>query len=60
MATAVADRRPEDERRCGAEAVEADACGALGCREGEDLREVHCDGERRVLCEEHARRWLDR
>ena len=36
-------------------AREAVVCGALGCRDGEQLTEVECsDGRRRVLCREHT------
>jgi hypothetical protein len=36
-------------------AQEAVVCGALGCRDGEQLTEVECsDGRRRVLCREHT------
>jgi len=45
---------------CGAVrwAVEADVCGALGCRETSGLFSVESDGERRVLCMDHARGWV--
>lgn len=39
-------------------AVGAECCGALGCRETEALVRVERDGETRVLCLSHARRWL--
>jgi len=36
-------------------AQEAVVCGALGCRDGEQLTEVECsDGRRRVLCASHT------
>ena len=36
-------------------AQEAVVCGALGCRDGEQLIEVECsDGRRRALCREHT------
>jgi len=38
-------------------AVEADCCGALSCHETEGLLRVEQDGETRVLCPVHARRW---
>jgi hypothetical protein len=38
-------------------AVDAEVCGALGCRETSGLLEVAVDGERRVLCADHAGRW---
>jgi len=38
-------------------AVEAVACGAVGCRESAGLLELRADGERRVLCPAHASRW---
>lgn len=42
-------------------AAEADACGAVGCRETERLVEIVEDrtGRRRVLCPGHVRRWLE-
>lgn len=40
-------------------AHEADACGALGCRRDELLLEIVVDGETRVLCRDHARRWAN-
>ena len=40
-------------------AVEAGACGAVGCRRSEGLVRVEADGERRVLCLGHARGWLE-
>ncbi|MFC7172193.1 hypothetical protein [Halobium salinum] len=53
----------ENERRGGAVgfevalAVGADCCGALGCHETDELFLVERDGEQRVLCDDHARRW---
>jgi len=38
-------------------AVEADCCGAVGCRRTDGLVELHVDGDRRVLCARCARRW---
>lgn len=38
-------------------AREAHACGALGCRHDELLLEISLEGETRVLCRDHARRW---
>lgn len=38
-------------------AHEAHACGALGCRRDELLLEISLEGETRVLCRDHARRW---
>ena len=36
-------------------APEAVVCGALGCRDGEQLAKVKCDdGRHRVLCREHT------
>lgn len=42
---------------CAVRADDAEVCGALGCRETDRLFVVRQDGERRVLCELHARRW---
>jgi hypothetical protein len=39
-------------------AVDAHCCGALGCHHTGLLLEVVDGGETRVLCPEHARRWL--
>lgn len=42
-------------------APDAAVCGALGCRERDDLLRVQDEGgRRRVLCPEHARGWLSR
>lgn len=38
--------------------VDADSCGALGCRRSDQLVAVELDGDRRVLCLPHARRWV--
>jgi hypothetical protein len=38
-------------------AVEAVACGAVGCRESAGLVELVRDGEQRVLCPAHAAGW---
>lgn len=37
---------------------DADCCGALGCRETDDLVHVSDGARDRVLCRPHARRWL--
>lgn len=39
-------------------AVDADCCGALGCREAGSLLEVIADGKRRVLCSDCADSFL--
>ena len=39
-------------------APEADVCGALGCRRSRQLVAVGLEGDRRVLCLAHARRWV--
>ena len=39
------------------EAVDAASCGALGCRQSDELVAVEEGSERRVLCPAHARRW---
>ena len=39
-------------------AEDAVCCGALGCREVAGLLEVEDGGEVRVLCPDHARRWV--
>jgi hypothetical protein len=39
-------------------AVDAHCCGALGCHHRGLLLEVVDGGETRVLCPEHARKWL--
>lgn len=36
------------------EDVDADACGALGCKATTGLTEVNSSGKTRVLCEFHA------
>jgi len=42
-------------------AVEADGCGALGCREESPVFEVEKEsGATRVLCERHAKEWVHR
>lgn len=42
-------------------APDADACGAMGCRETEDLFHVDVDGKPpRVLCRRHVGGWLAR
>lgn len=41
----------------GEPAPAAAACGALGCRETENLVRVTDGGEQRVLCPECAQRW---
>lgn len=53
------DQREGGHREGGAVrfAVGADCCGALGCRETDGLLAVEQDGDRRVLCPDHARRW---
>jgi hypothetical protein len=51
------DRR-DRERAAVSFAVEAECCGALSCRETEALVRVEQGGETRVLCADHARRWL--
>jgi predicted ThiF/HesA family dinucleotide-utilizing enzyme len=38
--------------------VGADVCGALGCRETSGLLKVERGHETRVLCPDHARRWV--
>lgn len=38
-------------------AVGAYCCGAIGCHEKDGLLAVEQDGEERVLCPVHARRW---
>jgi hypothetical protein len=62
-AAVTADRREANERRCGGAvvrfAVDADCCGAVGCREKDDLLLVERDGDRRVLCVTHARGWME-
>lgn len=50
----------EPQRRLSVREADADACGALGCREGTDLLEVRQGGKQRVLCREHAREWIRR
>jgi hypothetical protein len=54
-------RPPADGRNSSAVrfAVGADCCGALGCRETNGLLMVERGHEQRVLCQYHARRWLD-
>lgn len=42
------------------EPVDAIACGALGCHNGEDLRRVTDDGRSRVLCPDHLGDFLHR
>ena len=39
-------------------AVDAVCCGALGCRCGDGLLSVTVDGETRVLCSDHAVRFV--
>jgi hypothetical protein len=51
------DRR-DRERAAVRFAVDAECCGALSCRETEALVRVDQGGETRVLCADHARRWL--
>ena len=41
-------------------AVEADACGALSCRETDALLKVETDEGQRVLCPDHAPGWVRR
>lgn len=55
-AAATRDRR-DRERQAVRFAVEAECCGALGCRRSEGLMELRVDGERRVLCARCARGW---
>ena len=55
-AAATRDRR-DRERPAVRFAVEAVACGALGCRRSDGLLELRVDGDQRVLCPAHARRW---
>lgn len=38
--------------------VDAASCGALGCRRSDQLVAVDVEGDRRVLCLPHARRWV--
>jgi len=38
-------------------ALDAECCGALGCRQTDDLLKVRKDGSTRVLCRVHAERW---
>lgn len=40
-------------------AVNAAVCGAAGCRETDDLLKLIVDGSQRVLCEDHARDFLE-
>lgn len=39
-------------------AQDAVVCGAVGCREGEQLHEVRKPAEVRVLCPHHVREWV--
>lgn len=55
-AAATRDRR-DRERQAVRFAVEAECCGALGCRQSEGLMELRVGGDRRVLCAGCARRW---
>lgn len=57
------ERGSPDRRKSGSVGVSrrrADVCGALGCRESSELLEIEREGERRVLCVDHARRWISR
>ena len=40
-------------------AVEAECCGAMGCRETGGLLLVEKGNDRRVLCVTHAQRWVE-
>jgi hypothetical protein len=57
-------RPPADGRNSSAVAVrfavDAHCCGALGCRETDGLLLVEKGHVQRVLCQYHARRWLER
>jgi hypothetical protein len=55
---AATSERSERKRETVRWAVEAEVCGVVGCGRSDGLLSVATDGGRRVLCPEHARRWI--
>ena len=55
---AATSERSERKRRAVRWAVSAEVCGAVGCGRSDGLLSVATGDGRRVLCPEHARRWV--